>query len=109
MHWLIAASQFMKEVDLFIQTSIYEVISTLPDTSIYHVIYAKYYFLGVQMSTYEPVYISRQTVREIFLAENGIQCQMMLDAHENGSSSSIFIPFDGVERIFRVNQAVDRH
>ncbi len=60
------------------------------------------------MGTYEPVYISRQTVREIFLTETGIRCQMMLDAHDDGSSS-IFIPFDGIGRIVRIKEAVDRY
>lgn len=90
-------------MDLYLHTVIYQIIADLENASVHYIIYARYFFFGQQMFGYEPVYLNRDSVRDVGLSEDSLRCRMMLDAGNSEDSFSIVIPFDFIRKIKKVD------
>ncbi|WP_147300306.1 hypothetical protein [Dyadobacter luteus] len=95
-------------MDLLLQTKIYNILAGLADDSGHYVVHSRYYFFGQQMYSCEPLHLSKDTVKEIELTENGIQCRMKLDSDIGSSNFPIMIPFVNIERIVRLNEHMEK-
>jgi hypothetical protein len=90
-------------MNLNLQIIIYNILENLSDASAHYVIFSRYFFFGQQMHSTEPVHLNKDTVREVSLQEDGIECRMMLDA--NDAVFSIVIPFESIDKIVKVYQS----
>ncbi|GLU51466.1 hypothetical protein [Dyadobacter frigoris] len=90
-------------MDLYLHAVIYQIIADLENASIHYIIYARYFFFGQQMFGYEPVYLNKNSVRDVSLSEDSLRCRMMLDAGNSEESFSILIPFDFIREIKKVS------
>ncbi len=93
-------------MDLYLHTIIYQIIADLENVSVHYIIYARYFFFGQQMFGYEPVYLNKNSVKDISLLEDSLRCKMMLDAGNSGESFSIEIPFDFIREIKKVSNDI---
>ncbi|MBE9461407.1 hypothetical protein ACFP1I_01405 [Dyadobacter subterraneus] len=93
-------------MDLYLHTVIYQIIADLEDASVHYIIYARYYFFGQQMFGYEPVYLNRNSVKDVSLSGDSLRCKMMLDAGNSEESFSVVIPFDFIREIKIVNSEI---
>lgn len=89
-------------MDLYLLTIIYQVLADLENDSIHYIFYARYFFYDEQMYDYEPVYINKNSIRDVILLQNGLGCRMMMDADNFQGQFSIFIPFDAIRKIVKV-------
>jgi len=96
---------YMKKIDLFLQTIIYQAIEDMSDASVHYLIYAKYFFYDIQMNDFEPFYFNRNSIKRIELLTDGFKCKMMLDGREKDDIFSIKIPFQFISKISRFSVA----
>lgn len=93
-------------MDLYLHTVIYQIIADLENASVHYIIYARYFFFGQQMFDYEPVYLNKNSVKDVSLSEDSLRCKMMLDAGNSEESFSIEIPFDFIREIKKVTNDI---
>ncbi len=90
-------------MNLYLHTIIYQIIADLENVSNHYIIYARYLFYGQQMFGYEPVYLNRNSIKDLSLYEDNLRCRMMLDWGNSDDSFSIVIPFESIREIKKVD------
>ncbi|WP_159470493.1 hypothetical protein [Dyadobacter sp. 3J3] len=86
-------------MNLYLHTIIYQIIADLENVSNHYIIYARYLFYGQQMFGYEPVYLNRNSIKDLSLYGDNLRCRMMLDWGNSDDSFSIVIPFESISEI----------